>query len=179
MIEYLRIGVVTSPHGVKGEVKVYVTTDDESRFQTVKQIILTKDGVEKKAVIQHARPFKEGLMIVKLSGVNDRNTAELLRGWELMIHRSQSAPLAENEFFIGDLLGMEVVLEDGSVFGELTDVYQTGANDSTGVTVKEYVAPSVRPEIVAARAILSSVPVVGDSGSSTSETSKSSIFRYP
>ena len=150
MIEYLRIGVVTSPHGVKGEVKVYVTTDDESRFQTVKQIILTKDGVEKKAVIQHARPFKEGLMIVKLSGVNDRNTAELLRGWELMIHRSQSAPLAENEFFIGDLLGMEVVLEDGSVFGELTDVYQTGANDVYEVHTpdgKEVLLPKI-PDVV-------------------------------
>ena len=150
MIEYLRIGVVTSPHGVKGEVKVYVTTDDESRFQTVKQIILTKDGVEKEAVIQHARPFKEGLMIVKFAGVNDRNTAELLRGWDLMIHRSQSAPLAENEFFIGDLLGMEVVLEDGSVFGELTDVYQTGANDVYEVHTpdgKEVLLPKI-PDVV-------------------------------
>ena len=128
MIEFLRIGVVTSPHGIRGEVKVYVTTDDISRFRTVKNITLSKDGARREAVIEHARPFKD-MMIVKLSGVPDRNAAELLRNAELLIHRSQSAPLAENEFFIGDLIGMEVVTEDGSVVGELTDVLKTGAND--------------------------------------------------
>lgn len=150
MIEFLRIGVVTSPHGIRGEVKVYVTTDDISRFQTVKNIILSVNGVEKEAEIQRARPFQNNLMIVKLDAASDRNAAELLRGAELLIHRSQSAPLRENEFFIGDLLGMEVVLEDGSVLGELTDVLETGANDVYEVRLpdgKSVLLPKI-PEVV-------------------------------
>ena len=74
-------------------------------------------------------------MILKLSGIHTMDEAEQYRKAELLIRRSQSAPLKENEYFIGDLLEMSVFLEDGTRYGVLTDVLKTsGANDVYEIT---------------------------------------------
>ena len=124
----LRIGVVTSPHGVRGEVKVYPTTDDPHRFREVDSVTVTgKAGPEQMKVLS-ARYFKD-LVILKLSGIPDRNAAETYRKAEILIRRDQSAPLKEGEYFIGDILGCTVFTEDGRQVGTVTDVLKTGAND--------------------------------------------------
>ena len=134
MDDMLRIGVVTSPHGVKGEVKVYPTTDDLDRFKQIGSLVVETASGSFPMDVEGVKYFKN-LVILKLSGIRSRNDAELYRNAEILIYRSQSAPLRENEYFIGDLLGMDVYLTDGTPYGTLTDVLKTsGANDVYEIT---------------------------------------------
>lgn len=142
--EFLRIGVITQPHGVKGEVKVYPTTDDMNRFEMVDTVILETKSGPKEMKIENVKFFK-GMAILKLSGIHSMDEAETYRQVDIMIHRSDS-PLEEGEYFISDLLQMDVYLEDGSHLGVLTDVYQTGANDVYEITKdngKELLLPNI------------------------------------
>ena len=127
MIEYLRIGVITQPHGIKGEVKVYPTTDDLDRFNQVEDVLLETKKGRTPMKIQGVKYFK-GMAILKLSGINSMDEAETWRQADIMIHRSQS-PLEEGQYFIADLIGCTVYRDDDTILGELTDVLQTGAND--------------------------------------------------
>lgn len=124
--EFLRVGVVVKPHGVKGDVKVYPTTDDLSRFTLVPSLLVEKNGARTEMKVEHVSYFK-GMVLLKLSGVSNMDEAELYRNAELYIHRSQS-PLKEGEHFLCDLIGLRVYRDDGSYLGEVRDVLLTGAN---------------------------------------------------
>lgn len=127
MEDLLRIGVVTSPHGVKGEVKVYPTTDDLNRFRQVKRLLVDTKKAEIPMDIQSVKYFKN-MVIVKLSGITSRDDAENYRNADLLIRRSES-PVEEGRYLICDLLDMRVMTEDGETYGTLTDVLETsGAN---------------------------------------------------
>ena len=128
--DWLRIGSVIRPHGVKGEVKVYPTTDDLTRFSTVGYVYLQR-GKAKEASRHEIESVKyqNGIVIVKLSGVSDMNEAESLRGTDLYITREQSAPLEAGQFFLADLLDLVVVDESGREIGVVEDILETGAND--------------------------------------------------
>lgn len=126
-VEYLRIGVVTKPHGVKGEVSVYPTTDDLDRFSQIATLISEKNGIRTEHKVEGVKFFK-GTAILKLSGVEDMDSAEKLRSADLWIHRSQSSPCKEGEYFVADLLEMEVLREDGTKVGVVRDVMTGGAN---------------------------------------------------
>ena len=127
--DLLRIGIVTRPHGVRGEVKVYPTTDDIERFATVGEVrLFLRDNALGAHAIESVKHFKDQV-ILKLSGVNDMNAAEGLRNAELYIERSQSGPLKEGQYFRCDLLDLKVVLEDGTAVGTVEDVLETAAND--------------------------------------------------
>ena len=128
MEDELRIGVITSPHGVHGEVKVYPTTDDPNRFQTVGFVTVESKGQRTRMDITSVKYFK-GMVILKLSGIATRDDAELFRNADLWILRSQSSPCREGEYFIADIIGMEVYTEEGQRVGTVTDVYETGANN--------------------------------------------------
>ena len=126
--ELLRVGVITSPHGIRGEVNVYPTTDEPDMFEEWETLTLrTKKGDE--TVHVTGVKFFKNMIILQFKEVPDRNGAELLREAELYIHRSQARECGEYEDFVVDLIGMNVVLEDGTPFGVCTDVMETGAND--------------------------------------------------
>lgn len=127
MTEYLRIGTVTSPHGVHGEFSVYPTTDDLNRFKQVKKVVVTTLKTREEKKIESVKYFK-GMAILKLSGISTRDEAETYRNAELWIHRSES-PKEPGKHLICDLLEMEVVTETGEPVGHMKDVLQTGAND--------------------------------------------------
>ena len=128
MESMLQVGVITTTHGIRGEVKVFPTTDTARRFLELKYVYLESAGEYKKLEIQNVKFFKK-FAILKLSGFHDINEAEKYKGKELWIPREEAQPLEEDEYYIGDLIGMEVVLEDKSSFGVLKDVMETGAND--------------------------------------------------
>ncbi|MBQ6551874.1 MAG: 16S rRNA processing protein RimM [Lachnospiraceae bacterium] len=137
MEEMLRIGVVTSPHGVRGEVKVYPTTDDPDRFKQIGSLVAETPRGSFPMDVENVKYFKN-MVILKLSGIHTMDEAEQYRNADLLIRRSQSAPLRENEYFIGDLLDMDVYLSDGTRFGTLTDVLKTsGANDVYEITKED------------------------------------------
>lgn len=135
-VQYFRIGVITSPHGIRGEVKVYPTTEDMHRFEDLEQVWVVQKGRTTEMKIDAVHYFKN-MVILKLEGVADRNQAELLRQADLMIPREMALPLADGEYYIADLLGLQVNADDGTVLGELTDVMQTKANDIYEVTMRD------------------------------------------
>ena len=151
MEQFFHVGTITSPHGVRGEVKVYPTTDDPERFLDLKQVILRKkenDPGETRGI--RKVHFLKNMVLLHLDGVEDRNAAELLRGLELYVPREDAVPLQEDEYFIADLIGMKV-FSDGEEFGVLKDVLQTGANDVYAVMSPrfgEVLIPAIKPCII-------------------------------
>lgn len=128
MTEQFEIGVITSTHGLKGEVKVFPTTDDVSRFANLKDVLLETKDVPVNLTVERVRFFK-GRPILKFSGLDRIEDVEGFRGRKLLVTRENAVPLKENEHYIGDILGSEVVKKDGSHYGILRDVLKTGAND--------------------------------------------------
>lgn len=123
-----RIGVITEPHGIKGEIKVYPTTDDPMRIKKIKEIYLDT-GKELIALHPESVRAQKNLIILKVSEYNDRNDVEVLRKKELFVTRENTVKLRKDEYLIDDLIGLKVMEEDGSEVGTITDVLETGAND--------------------------------------------------
>lgn len=125
---YLQVGVITSTHGIRGEVKVFPTTDDPARFQTLENVILDTGKEQIPLQIEGVKYFKQ-FVILKFKGIDNINDIEKYRKMPLLVAREDALPLAEDEYYMADILGMQVVTEDGAPFGTLKDVMETGAND--------------------------------------------------
>lgn len=127
MEQYLQVGVITSTHGIRGEVKVFPTTDDPQRFKKLKKVFLDTGREKMPLEVAGARFFKN-LVIVKFKAIDNINEIEKYRQCALLVDREEAVDLQEDEYFIADLLGMEVYA-DGEYFGNLKDVMETGANE--------------------------------------------------
>lgn len=136
MEDWLRVGVLSSTHGVRGEVKVYPTTDDAKRFKKLKKVMLDTGRERLELEIENVKFFKN-MVILKFKGYDNINDIEKYKGKDLLITRDQAVKLGPDENFIADLIGLKVVTEDGQEFGTLTDVIQTGANDVYEVKTPE------------------------------------------
>ena len=117
MEDLLKVGVITTTHGVRGEVKVFPTTDPE-RFLDLEYVILDAGREMKKLEIRNVKFFKN-LVILKFDGIDNINDIEMYKGRDLWVPREEAQELDEDEYYIGDLIGMEVVLEDNTHFGTL------------------------------------------------------------
>ncbi len=141
----LRVGVISSTHGLRGEVKVYPTTDDPQRFKDLKTVILDADSELITLKIRGVRFFKN-MVIVGFEEFTDISQVERLRNCDLLIRRDQAVKLEPNENFIADLIGLTVITDEGKKFGILKDVMQTGANDVyviDGPDGREYLFPAI------------------------------------
>lgn len=151
MVDLLQVGVITTPHGVRGEVKVFPTTDDPTRFKQLKTVLLDTGKEKKELHLENVKFFKQ-FVIVKFKEFQTMNDVEHLRRMPLLITRDQAVPCGENENFIADLIDLNVVTEGGEELGVLTDVLQTGANDVYIVkrkNGKELLIPAIRQCILA------------------------------
>lgn len=128
MEDLLQVGVITTTHGVRGEVKVFPTTDDPARFKKLKNVILDT-GKEKIDLEIAGVKFFKNMVILKFKGIDDINDVEKYRKKSLFVTRENAVKLKKDEYFIADLIGLKVRTEEGEDLGELTDVLQTGAND--------------------------------------------------
>ena len=128
MEDLLQVGVITSTHGIRGEVKVFPTTDDPNRFRKLKQVILDTGKEQLDMEIASVKFFKNQV-IVKFKGIDDINDVEKYRKAGLYVTRENAVPLGENEYFIADLIGLKVISDDEEELGVIDDVLQTGAND--------------------------------------------------
>lgn len=149
MEEFFRIGVITSTHGLKGEVKVFPTTDDVNRFKKLKKCILRtpKGDME---VEKNSCKFFKNMVILSFKEFKDINEIEKYKNCELYVKREDAMPLDEDEFYIADVIGMEVWEEDKKL-GELYDVIQTGANDVFSVKLldgKELLIPVIKQCVI-------------------------------
>ena len=146
MEQFLRVGVISSTHGIRGEVKVYPTTDDPERFLDLDEVILDTGREHKILEIEGVKFFKNQV-ILKFKGYDNINDFEKYLKKDLLVDREHAVELGENENFIADLIDMEVVTDEGKVLGTLTDVIETGANDVYAVKTpegKEILLPAIR-----------------------------------
>lgn len=122
MEQFLQVGVISSTHGLRGEVKVFPTTDDAARFQTLKNVVLDTGREKLDLEIQSVRFFKQ-FVIVKFKGIDNINDIEKYKGKSLFVTRENAVELEEDEYYIGDLIGMESIqTTQRSRFGVLKDV---------------------------------------------------------
>lgn len=128
MLEYLIIGKVVKTHGIKGEVKVYPTTKDINRYDDLKWLYLDKMQQFTRYDVENVR-YHRNMVILKLKGVDIREEAEKLVGGLLKVDRDHAIDLEEDEYFIGDIIGLKVYHVNGVYMGKVTDIISTGSND--------------------------------------------------
>lgn len=131
-----RVGVITSPHGLRGEVKVYPVTEDPSRFLKMKEVILKESSGDILLHIQKAR-LQKNMVILQFKEYQHINEVENLRQKELYVTRDKAIPLQKDEYYVADLIGLEVLTKEGEFLDELKEVLPTGANDVYVIASKE------------------------------------------
>lgn len=128
MKDLLRVGVISNTHGIKGEVKVFPTTDDKKRFQQLKEVLLELEEKTISLEIEQVRFFKQ-FVLLKFRGIDSIDDVLPYKGKDLLITREDAVPLEEGEYFIYDLIGLTVVTEEGETLGVLQEILTTAAND--------------------------------------------------
>jgi len=146
MVDYLRVGVITSPHGLRGDVKVFPTTDDVNRFKKLKKAYIDTGKEKMPVTVEQARFFKN-MVILKFKEMNRIEDCEPFRNKDILITRDQAVKLNPDENFIADLIGLKVLTDESEEFGTVKDILQTAANDVyliEGPEGKEYLFPSIK-----------------------------------
>jgi 16S rRNA processing protein RimM len=143
------VGIVTGPHGVTGAVRIKSFTEEPGDIARYARLV---DATGRSIALRLVGAGK-GVLIARLSGVDDRNRAEALRGLHLYLPRAALPPVEPDEFYHADLLGLAAVLADGTALGRVRAVHDFGAGDTL-----EIERPAAPPAMVPfTRAI---VPVV-------------------
>lgn len=151
MLDILQVGVVTSTHGIAGEVKVFPTTDDPKRFKKLGSVLLDTGKELRELEVAQVKFFKN-MVILKFKGCDKIEDVMAWKGKALYVTRENAVRLKKDEYFIADLIGLKVYEEDDNCLGTLTDVLQTGANDVYVVTMengKEVLIPAIHQCILA------------------------------
>ena len=128
--DLLQVGVISSMHGVHGEVKVFPTTSDVKRYKKLKEVYLdTKDKMNEsdmiKLTLTGVKFFKQ-FAIVKFEGYDNPNDIEKYKGKPIYVTRENAIKLDKDEYFIADLIGVNVYNESDIEIGTVTDVIETG-----------------------------------------------------
>jgi 16S rRNA processing protein RimM len=143
-LTHFKIGQIVSTQGLKGEVRVYTYTDEIDRFDDLETFYLGKD-LETKWEVEKIR-YKGNMVIMKIKGIDIVEDAEKLKNKFMYVSREESRDLEEGEFFISDMIGIEVYTIDGEHIGVLDEVLQYAANDVyviKGQEDKEYLIPAI------------------------------------
>ena len=128
MEDRFQVGVLTSPHGVRGEMKVYPTTDDPRRFKRLKEVILDT-GKENRILEVEGVKFSKQMVIMKFKGIDTPEDVAKYRQCSIYVTRENAVRLGRDEYFIADLMGLKVHNEEDEEIGILREVLETGAND--------------------------------------------------
>ena len=142
-LTHFRIGQIVNTQGLKGEVRVYPYVDDINRVDELENFYLDKN-FNQEFEVERVR-YKGNMVIMKIKGVDSVEMAERLKTKNLYVSRENSVDLDEDEFFIADLIGLDVFTVAGEKVGTLKDVLQYSANDVyvvKGDNDKEYLIPS-------------------------------------
>lgn len=151
MEDFFQVGIVTSTHGVQGEVKVYPTTDDPARFKRLKEVILDT-GKERIPMEIEGVKFLKQFVVLKFKGIDDINAAEKYRKKSLYVSRADAVRLKEDEYFIADLIGLRILDEEENKIGVLKEVMETGANDVYVISLddgRELLLPAIKQCVLA------------------------------
>lgn len=130
--EYLILGYVLRPHGVRGELRVSAMTDFPERVAKLKQVYFSRNPEKPVDVIVHnveAARLHQDYILLKLQDINDRDQADAFREYAVMVDMKNAVPLEDDEYYLYQLIGLTVKTADGTEIGTITDVFETGAND--------------------------------------------------
>ena len=137
----IEIGKIVNTHGIRGDVKLISYLDDNSAFDVLKTV-MTKSGEYKIKGVK----FVKGNPVLSLEGVDTPEKAETLKGTVLYVGEDELPALAEGEYYIKDILGLNAESDEGAALGKVTDVFRTGGNDVyeiTGSDGKKILVPAV------------------------------------
>ena len=126
--DYLLLGEIVRPQGIRGEVKVRHYTDDPERFYDLETVFLKRGESYDEMTVTDARVQGDDVYL-KLEGIDDRNEAEKLRNIQLWVDRDNAVELGEDEVFIADILGAKAFDTKGNPVGVLKDVLTPGGVD--------------------------------------------------
>lgn len=128
MKERLEVGQIVNTFGIKGFVKIYPYVDDMQRFDDLKKVYIISKKQESKLEIEEVK-YQKNMVLIKFKGIETVEQAEKLRNAYVEIDRSDAIFLEEGQYFIADLLGLDVFLDTGEKLGILEDIFNTGSND--------------------------------------------------
>lgn len=128
MQKKLEVGQIVNTFGIKGEIKVTPFTDNINRFDDLKKVYVKTRKEEKLYKVENAR-YHKNMVLLKLEGIDNPEQADMLRNAFLEIDREDAIPLEEGQYFIADLIGLNVYTDEGKLLGKVDDIYNTGAND--------------------------------------------------
>ena len=137
------IGKIVAPHGVRGDIRILPLTDKPEQFLDLDYLLLP-DG--KSLTVRSAR-FHKNMVLVSTKEINNMNEAELLRNKDVSVKFEDLPELEEGEFYVADLIGLDVVDEAGKKIGTFKDCQSTGVNDYYIVAVpgaKDILIPALK-----------------------------------
>ena len=151
MKDLVKLGKITKNQGNKGELRVAPYTDDLRRFELLESVYLVKpDQSEQRKKIIEDIWYHKSFVILKLQGIDDIGEALKYRNYEVMIKQDELLSLAEDEYYIDDLIGLEVILPDEKVLGKVLNILETKGTDILVVKNKnkEYMIPMSKEYII-------------------------------
>lgn len=129
--ERYEIGRIMAPHGVRGDLTLLPLTDFPERFEGMETLDIALPGRPVRSFkVRSIEPYAgKNTFLVSLEGVTDRDAAEALKGASVTVPADERVELEENEYWLDDIIGLEVSDEAGNVLGRIKDIMFTGAND--------------------------------------------------
>ena len=123
---HLVIGRILSPHGLSGEVEVQILTDFPERFSLLKTVLL---GEQYTPVVLEGHRMHRARILLKFAGCDSREDADELRGQLIHVPIDEAMPLGEDEYYLYEIVGLEVWTAEGECLGWVEEVIETGGND--------------------------------------------------
>lgn len=132
---FLAVGRLLKPHGVRGEIKVAVMTDDPARFKRLKEVSVEVAGGRRLALhVESARVIGPETVLIKFQEYGTPEAVAALRDGIILIPRSEGVPLAAGEVYFADVIGLKAILQEtGRELGTVTAVFSAG-NDLLEIT---------------------------------------------
>ena len=125
---YFEVGKIAGTHGIKGTFRVFPTTDDITRFELLKEIIVELKGTQETFKVSKVG-YQKNMVLLTVKEVTDINVAEKYKNATLLIPEEKALPLEENEYYTRDLYDISVYTTDNELLGTITDILVTGSND--------------------------------------------------
>lgn len=146
----ISIGKVINTHGIKGELKIWPTTDFPERFASTERVFWERDGVVREFRVEGARRHQK-VILLKLETINNMTDAEKLVGGVLKLPEEELVPLPEGSYYLFQIIGLKVFTNSGEEIGTIREVIRTGCNDVYVVdrkSGKEALIPAIRQVVL-------------------------------
>ena len=127
-MDLLEVGKIVNTHGLRGEVKVVPWTDYREVFEDIDFVYVKKKSEYERLDVKGIK-YQKNNLIVRFSQIADINMAEKYKNQVIYAERKILGELPEGMYYIADLIGLDIVTEDGEKIGTVSDVFNTGSND--------------------------------------------------